>query len=160
MAKIRKKPTDIFRLWRWESEFDPVTLDSLGNIEKKLAFAWVAATWNDLARAVKNNHRLAVCIRVVCMNDREDWEVSKELRPDNVMRVPELEEFYFQERLDLVKSQNKAHIVDVGWVIQTYSNPNQIDNDKWWRVGSVKATKERQQLWRYYHNKVKEQKAA
>ena len=30
MAKIRKRPTDIFRLWRWESEFSLETFDSLG----------------------------------------------------------------------------------------------------------------------------------
>lgn len=155
MAKIRKKPTDIFRLWRWESEFDPVSLVSIGNIEKKLAFAWIAATWADLERATDKSHKLAVCIRVVCMNDTDTWETSKELRPSGNVKISDVEEVYFQERKELVEEQNKAHIVDVGWVIQTYSNPNQIDNDKWWRVGSVKATKERQQLWRYYHNRVK-----
>lgn len=155
MAKIRKRPTDIFRLWRWESEFSLETFDSLGNIEKKLAFAWISATWADLERAITHQHKYAICIRALCMNDEASWEITKELRPEGKLKVSDMEEMYFEERIELLNDVQKAHIVDAGWVIQTYSDPRQIENDKWWRVGMPAATKERQQLWRYYHNKVK-----
>ena len=65
----------------------------------------------------------------------------KELRPEEKLKVSDMEELYFHERIELLNDVQKAHIVDAGWVIQTYSDPKQIDNDRWWRVGMPAATK-------------------
>lgn len=159
MAKIRKKPTEIYRLWRWESEFNEAG-ESMGNIEKKMGFCWTKAGWSDLAKAVNGTHKLAVCIRAVCMNDSDTWGVSEDFYPDQPLKVNEIESFYFEQRNGLLSGIQKAHIVDVGWVIQTYSQFKQVDNENWWQIGSIKASKERQQLWRYYHNVIKKLEAA
>lgn len=159
MSKIKKKPAQIFRSWRWESEFDEKTLESLGNIQTKKGIVWTASDWNDLADFTNKKHRFAVCIRAVCMNDSEEWGVSELIYPDQQIKIEELEDFYFEHRKALLEDVQTRHIVDVGWVIQTYSNFNQVDNDKWWQAGSIKASKERQELWRYYHNIVKKQVA-
>ena len=71
------------------------TFDSLGNIEKKLAFAWISATWADLERAITHQHKYAICIRALCMNDEASWELTKELRPEGKLKVSDMEEMYF-----------------------------------------------------------------
>jgi len=155
MAKIKKKPTTVYRSWHWESEFDLKTEESLSNLQTKKGFAWVEADWNDLDHLYHKKHMLAVCIRAQLMNETEEWAISTIILPDSPVRVPELEEFYRKHRDELLSEVQRRHIVDVGFVIQTYSNFNQVNNDKWWQVGSIKATKERQELWRYFHNVIK-----
>lgn len=155
MSKIKKKPTDIFRSWRWESEFDEKTFESIGNIQTRKGIVWTASTWNDLADFTNKKHLFAVCIRAVCMNESEEWGVSSIIYPDQKIKIAELEDFYFDYRKALLSEVQTRHIVDVGWVIQTYANRNTVEGDKWWQVGSIKASKERQELWRYYHNVVK-----
>lgn len=154
MAKIRKKPTKLFRGYRWESDFNE-SFESMGYLEIKKGFFWEAPEMNDLREYIDRKHNLAICVRAICMNETDEWGISEQYYPDKPCKIDEFEKYYFDNRKAMLDQIQKQHIVDVGWVIQTYSKFNQVDNDKWWQIGSAKATKERQQLWRYYHNVVK-----
>lgn len=154
MAKIKKRPTDLFRSWRWESSFNEES-DSIGHLEVKKGFVWVLPEIADLHRFLNNRHQLAMCVRAICMNGQDRWGVSSHFYPDRPCLVSDFEEFYREQRRELLEGVQTSHICDVGWVAHTYSNPKQVDGDKWWQIGSVGATPERQQLWRYYHNVVK-----
>lgn len=153
--KIKKKPTPIFRGWRWESDFDERSFHSIGNLQVRKGAFWVSPKSKDLNDFLFRSHRISICVKVICMNEDDEWRVTADIHPDKPCRVSEFEEFYFDLRNDLVNSVQKRHICDVGWVIRTYANQREVDGDKWWQVGDLKATKERQQLWRYYHNVVK-----
>lgn len=151
---MNEKPK-ILRSWRWESDFDPETFVSIGNVHVRKGMFWSAADQEDLDDLITKSHRLVVCIRAVCMNGSDSWEITSELRPAIAVKVPELEKLYFDLRKELLEDVQKRHIVDVGWIIQTYTQPKQIENDRWWRYAMGAASKERQELWRYYHNVVK-----
>lgn len=154
MAKIKKKPTKLFRGWRWESDHNENS-ESIGYLQVKKGFFWGSPDRLDLQEYINKKHNLAICVRAICMNDQDSWEVSSQFYPDLPCLINDFEDFYFNHRKELLEGVQKQHICDVGWVIHTYSKRNQVEGDKWWQIGAAVATKERQQLWRYYHNVVK-----
>ena len=52
-----------------------------------------------------------------------------------------MEEMYFEERIELLNDVQKAHIVDAGWVIQTYSDPRQMKTTSGGGGNAAAATK-------------------
>lgn len=137
MAKIKKKPNKIFRGWRWESDYTEDN-HSIGVIEVKRGFVWMAPDRMDIVEYMGKRHMLAICARAICMNDQDTWEISSQFYPDLPCLIDDFEEFYFNHRTELLEGVQKQHIVDVGWVIQTYSNPRQVESDNWWQIGSAK----------------------
>lgn len=155
MAKRRKFSTPRYRFWTWESEFDVTTGNSDGNIRIKRGLYWDLVTALEVHNFKNMAHRLAICIRIECMNETASWGVPTVFYPTELVKIPEMEDFYKEQRSLLLEQVQQRHVVDVGWVLQTYSNRSQVENDTWWQIADKPITLERQQLWRYYHNKVK-----
>ena len=149
----RNKLKNIFRSWRWESEYTPDS--STGHIRIKSGLVWSMPGQLGLADFLMNRHQFAVAIRATMMTpDGDSWGLSSLLYPEGVLMINEFEDVYQEQRIALLEGVKTEHIVDVGWVIQTYTDgtKNFVMGDKWWQVANCKATVERQQLWRYYHN--------
>lgn len=155
MNKIRKLPAPRYRFWTWESEFNPQTGDSDGNLRIKRSIVWDLVTALEVHNFKNMSHKLAICIRIECMNVSAAWGIPTVFYPAELIKISEMEDFYKEQRKQLLEQVQYRHIVDVGWVLQTYSNRNQVENDTWWQVGDKPITEERQQLWRYYHNTFK-----
>jgi len=154
MKRQRKQPTPVFRAWRWESEHTGA--DSVGHIRIQRGLIWTMPDHRELAVFIQRKHLFAVCIRATMMHDDDIWELTSQLYPDAPLLINDFEEVYQEQRRELLSGAQTQHIVDVGWVIQTYplKRKEALYRDDWWQVGRCKASMQRQQLWRYYHKVI------
>ena len=150
-----KRATRFFqnaRLWSWESQTK--NNERIVEAETKLC-----VHWQDLSPRVSNkvvsstNNWLVCCRAILLFQDGTTAIESEEVQCRN-KKVNDFTEIYDEMRARVLASAQEAHIVDVGWICQTFGSQKQLDKIEIDRVhiGSVNIL--RQLHWRENKDKI------
>ena len=114
------------RIWSWES-----TVASEGerfaNAECKTGMIWRHLSQKHVNGIVARTHNWVVCCRALCRLKGDVW-VESEIRSARNIRVNDLAEEFDRMRIEVLNSVQLAHVVDVGWIIQSFHENDRIDD--------------------------------
>lgn len=135
------------RLWTWESE---------GEGEKRplrgVIFAGMVQKSLSLKQAesilVKTNNWI-VCCRALCVSGNDTW-IESEIRAARQVKIADFEEIYKQMRQQVFESVQRRHVIDCGWIVQTYQDNKKIDDEGLVMFGLGKTSAQRQANWQRF----------
>lgn len=132
------------RIWSWEST---VVTDGAryAHGECKAGFVWRDLDQKTVNAIVKRNHNWVVCCRALCMSGGKTW-VESEIRSARDIKVNELSDEFEKLRKEVLDAQRLDHVIDVGWIVQTFGEKDRIDDlIECAHLGPI--TKERAEAW-------------
>lgn len=150
------------RLWSWES-----TVSSEGyrisHGEVKCGFLWKQLTQKDVNFLITKNNNWAVCCRAVCKSGADVW-VETSLRSARDLKINELADVYDTLRLEVLEAVQSRHIIDIGWIVQSFHKKDRID-DGFELVELGELTEERREHWlksneTYHERRAQQEQAA
>lgn len=115
------------RIWSWEST--AVTdVQRIAYGETKVGMFWRQLGQKQVKSIVARPQNWVICCRALCELNGDIW-VESEFRSLRSVCVNDLYDEFESMRLDVIKAQRKDHIVDVGWIIQTFDKDDRIDSN-------------------------------
>jgi hypothetical protein len=114
-------------LWSWESSFvsEGVRISSgtarIMGLERSL-------NQSNVDLITRQQLNWAVSSRALCKLNDEVW-VESEICSVRNINVNELADYYQQMRELVLESVQKRHVVDVGWICQTFSKKDVVDSN-------------------------------
>ena len=115
------------RLWSWESMREDGTQIAHG-------MARIGYVWRDLGQSqvtgiVSMPNNWVIICRALCELNGKTW-VEDERRSARQLKVNDFELIYREMRAGVLASVNRAHVQDVGWIIQSFGSNDRIDDDR------------------------------
>ena len=143
------------RIWSWESTARTEDM-RIAHGEAKLGMFWRDLDQKTVNSIVARPSNWVICARAVCRL-RDDVWIETEIRSAKNIRVNDMADEFEKMRKEVLKAQKLCHVVDVGWIIQTFDKKDRIDDlIETVHIGPV--TTERQEDWKI-SNEAYEQRA-
>jgi len=136
-------------LWSWESSA------GLDGVRTSRGTARIMGIERDLSQKNVNlittqQLNWAVCCRALCELNGDVW-VESEIRSIRDINVNEMADQYERMREQVLSSVQKRHVVDLGWICQTFTKEDVVDtNFELKALGKVSETR------KYDWNKAEE----
>jgi len=143
-----KRATKFFqnaRLWSWESQ--STNGKRFVEAETKCCISWTALTPRIANKVVASTNNWLVCCRAVLMFPDGSTAIESEEVQCRNKKVNDFAEVYDEMRARVLASAQEAHIVDVGWICQTFQTQAQLDKINIERVHVEPVTILRQMQW-------------
>ena len=134
------------RLWSWESNTGEDGKRFV-EAETKLCVMWDALTPRVANRIVSSTNNWLVCCRAVLMFADSTTAIESEEVQCRNKKVNDFAEVYDEMRARVMATAQEAHIVDVGWICQTFQTQAQLDRIDIERVHVEPVTVLRQLHW-------------
>ncbi len=115
------------RLWSWESTVIEHG-ERISHGEVKAGFAWKPLTQKEVNFLIKKNNNWAICCRALCKLGKDVW-IETSLRSARDIKINELAEVYDVMRQEVLESVKKCHIIDIGWIVQSFHKADRIDDN-------------------------------
>jgi hypothetical protein len=146
LTRLQRTLNDL-RMWSWKSDFSDEGTRFL-HIEAKLhpLMPYVPITDPALLEGIISyRFNWKICARVLCNNGADTWLESCETIAKQ-RRLRDVEHIYVAMKNEAMSSQQKAQIIDVGWIAQTFlSNPD--SKEDWYQEHRGEVSEARQTLY-------------
>lgn len=114
-------------LWSWESSA------GLDGVRTSIGTAKIMGIERDLSQKnvnliIRQQLNWAVCCRALCELNGQVW-VESELRSVRGININEIGEHYETMREQVLSSVQKRHVVDLGWICQTFTQKDVVDSN-------------------------------
>lgn len=145
------------RLWSWESMREDGTQIAHG-------MARIGYVWRDLDQQqvsgiiARKNNWVIICRAFGMFNN--DIIIDDERRSAEQVLVSDFEEEYRKMRAGALSGMNRAHVQDVGWIIQSFGTEDCIDRDDLLMFQLGKASPERRERWLITDSEIASRNAA
>lgn len=155
MAKKRKKHnpqkrakrlSNNVRLWSWETSTDSDGTRE-AHAEAHNGFIWQPLMHEDVRTLIQMTNNWIVISRALCELNGEVW-VEQEARSIKQSKIEEFEDIYQDMQMEVLKSVQTRHVIDCGWIIQSFGKTNRIDDEKLPLIYLGEISEERREIWR------------
>lgn len=134
------------RLWSWESELD-ADRTRIAYAEGRFGAGWVSIPPDVVRALVARPQNWIVCCRALCQQgDGDEW-LETEIAEVRDLQLNNLEPIYADMRKGVLASVHPAHVIDVGWIAQTWRNASQTDSDRWYLAHTGQSAEIRRKAW-------------
>lgn len=132
------------RLWSWESMREDGVQIAHGMA--RIGFVWRDLDQQQVSSIVdKSNNWIVVC-RALCRLGGDEW-IESESVAARALKVNDLQEEYRRMRAGVLSSVNKRHVIDVGWIVQSFKEIELLDDESLPLLNKGRASDERRNLW-------------
>lgn len=132
------------RLWSWESMREDGTQIAHGMA--RVGFVWRDLNQQQVSSIVdKSNNWIIVC-RALCRLGNDEW-IESEMIAAHSMKVNDFQAEYRRMREGVLASVNRKHVVDVGWIVQSFKDIAKLDDESLPLYEKGKVSEERRSYW-------------
>jgi len=134
------------RLWSWESMREDGVQIAHGMA--RIGFVWRDLDQRQVSSIVDKSNNWAIICRALCRfpGDTDDC-IEQELISLPMVRVNDLQEQYRKMRAGVLASVNKRHVIDVGWIVQSYKDVTPVDDEYLPLFQKGRVSEERRNQW-------------
>lgn len=115
------------RLWSWESAREDGLQVAHGMA--RIGHVWRDLTQQQVAGIIDHPNNWIIICRALCLAGDTEW-VETEARAARHVRVNIFEDIYADMRNQVFESVQRRHVIDCGWIIQSFSDVARIDDEK------------------------------
>lgn len=115
------------RVWSWESSVVH-NGSRLVEARAKINMVWRALGQKQLDAILTHSNNWVVTCRALCELNNDVW-IETESRSAKDVKVNELGDEFERMREAVLACVNIEHVVDVGWIIQSFNAIDRIDSD-------------------------------
>ena len=144
-----------FRVWTWEAD--------RAEDDHQVAYAqkYMGGFWRDVGPKITGGvlvhpQNWAVCIRALCWTGQGDSWVEEVTVTCRNTKLQDLESVYLPYRDEVLAACQLRHVIDCGWLAQTFSKRDPADSDRWAMIELGAVTEQRQAIWRRVKEDVRE----
>lgn len=148
-----------FRVWTWEAD-RAKDGEQVAYSQKYMGGFWRDVGPNITSGVLARPQNWAVCIRALCWTGQGDpWieEVSVICRNT---KLQDLESVYLPYRAEVLNACQTRHVIDCGWLAQTFSKRDPADSDRWAMIKMGGVSAERQAVWQQVNTDQAERRQA
>lgn len=133
------------RIWSWESEVDRDGVRE-AHAESKIGIGWKPLTHKLAANMTRLRHNWVIVCRALCRCGDDIW-IESEMRSVENAKINDFIDVYDEMREAVLNSVQKRHVIDCGWIIQTFGKDDRIDNERLPLIYLGSAEEERKTAW-------------
>lgn len=134
------------RVWSWESDYDQTGLRSAYG-ETKQGVVWMPVPPTVLQSFLEAPHNWSIGCRALCQApDGDEW-VEWEAMQAKQFRINDIGDYYHKMRAMVMEEVQQRHVIDVGWIAQTYLKTGRIDDESWILKRIGKPSQIRRESW-------------
>lgn len=132
------------RLWSWESMRENGIQTAYGMA--RVGFVWRDLNQQQVSNIVSHSNNWIIVCRALCRLDYDEW-IESEMIAAHSMKVNDFQEEYRRMREGVLASVNRKHVVDVGWIVQSFKNIAKLDDESLPLFEKGRVSEERRNQW-------------
>ena len=141
--KKYKPKSPLVRLYSWESE--RTASDEFVNAMVKMSFGWIDVDGKMSFNLTKQSRNWTLILRTILWYPDGNVDIKTAVTHERGVKLDDLEELSKKMRCEVIKTSKLEHIVDIGWIAQTFDKTPNIGELDEYDMGEI--TEERQMLW-------------
>lgn len=137
------------RLWSWESDLDRETSTRISYGEVRYANVWRPLNTRQVQELITRVNNWVVLYRALCWF--EGWAQPEVVHTSYTMKNVAIKDFkgiHDQLKEETLEKVQTRHIVDAGWLVQSFGRMPRTDDPKLPLVGLPEASEEHRTAWR------------
>lgn len=134
------------RLWSWESMVDELTGMRISHGEAKAGFVWRQLSQSQADNLTHRNNNWVIVCRALCVAGDKVW-TEESIRSARDIKVNDFADIYEEMRAEVMAAVQERHVVDCGWIAQSFGKNDRIDNKQLPLIHLGEASEERRMAW-------------
>lgn len=132
------------RLWSWESMRENGQQTAYGMA--RVGFVWRDLNQQQVSNIVSHSNNWIIVCRALCRLGDDEW-IESEMIAAHSMKVNDFQDEYRRMREGVLASVNRQHVVDVGWIVQSFKDIAKLDDEKMPLFEKGRVSEERRNQW-------------
>lgn len=132
------------RLWSWESERENGVQTADG--KARIGFVWRYLNQQQVSNIVSHSNNWIIVCRALCRLGDDEW-IESEMIAAHAMKVNDFQNEYRRMREGVLASVNRKHVIDVGWIVQSFKDIAKLDDESLPLFELGKVSDERRNSW-------------
>lgn len=132
------------RLWSWESMRDDGVQTAHGMA--RVGFVWRDLNQQQVSNIVSHSNNWIIVCRALCRLGDDEW-IESEMIAAHAMKVNDFQNEYRRMREGVLASVNRKHVIDVGWIVQSFKDIAKLDDETLPLFELGKVSEERRSYW-------------
>lgn len=142
------------RLWSWESQRD--NGEQIAHGMARVGFVWRDLNQQQVSNIVNNSNNWIIVCRALCRLADDEW-IESEMIAARSMKVNDFQDEYKRMREGVLASVNRKHVIDVGWIIQSFKDVSILDDEKLPLFEKGTVSEERRSHWLMTDSEITEE---
>lgn len=139
-----------FRVWTWEADRDSKGQSAYA--QKHMGTFWREVDVPTTEAVLSRPQNWCVCIRALCWTGSGNPWIEDITFIARDLRLQDLEGEYLPRRDEVLAACQTRHVVDCGWLAQTFSGQVPADKDNWSMIKVGDVTRERMGRWQDFNS--------
>lgn len=132
------------RIWSWESERENGVQTAAGMA--RVGFVWRYLNQQQVSNIVSHSNNWIIVCRALCRLGDDEW-IESEMIAAHAMKVNDFQNEYRRMREGVLASVNRKHVIDVGWIVQSFKDIAKLDDESLPLFELGKVSEDRRSYW-------------